>query len=1328
MKLSVVVVAFNIPREIERTLFSLSTAYQRDISKDDYEIIVIDNGSTPPVDSASFSNLEGNFRFVRIDHASPSPANAINTGLNLASGECLGVMIDGARIASPRLLSLASHGVQLFPDGVTGALGWYLGFDYQRNAALSGYNQEMEDRLLETVDWRTDGYELFSISTPDESSRDGWFSPIAELNAVFMHRERWRRLGGFDERFDLPGGGLVNLDLYARAVEEPATSLVLLVGEATFHQFHHGIATNSLADKALADWDLWESQYHVIRGKPYELPRLARPPVYLGAISPQMKEQFVRAAILPAPDYKAALDTGQTLNALEALLLPLEAGGDARLNQALQLIRQQIRLNRYATVAALCRLVRQKYPSHKGNLKLLSKVAPWVPHSGRHDPKQAVEIEPVLKAMESILSKGSHGPLAERCNPLDASGAPGKPSGIQSVSASEFVLADSMLMEPLHMSFSAPWAGHIPFASWLISIQRPGVFVELGSFLGISYLAFCQAIAAQNVTAQTFAIDTWEGDAHTGSYDENVFETIRRNHDPLYADFSRLLRMTFDDALPLFEEGSVDLLHIDGLHTYEAVRHDFLTWLPKISTRGIVLFHDIAVHHGDFGVHRFWAEICVQYPSFSFEHSNGLGVLLVGSEQPEVLRHLSSSDAQASTGLRTAQQLFSTLGARLERQAEVLTLEQHLKDSRELVDDLTQGGQRRHEWIVRLDDQLLQKQRELDLLDKALKEHQGLLSDSEALLRQRTTQLNQLLNSRSWKITAPFRWMISKSRRARNALRYVKRGQWQALWGRMSSYARERVPLDNRSGSMLSEKHVGVLTPPHTLFLAHAIAKALTRAGYQIDILSETPPQGYVHGLYFVICPQVFRQLPPGERRIAIQMEQAVSERWFTRDYVQALENSLAVFDYAQFNLQVLEGKGVRYPHTYLVPVGAISKYGEYLANNGMSSDEADGKCDVLFYGDASAPRRQLLLGEIGKHYRLRIERNLFGPALHRAIAGAKVVVNIHYYEGALVESTRLYESLSLGATIVSEVGADQDDYEHLKDVIQFVPVGDLQAILDAIAKAITSPRGSHDLAEFTTKSELDFQFMFFRALQGLHLIGPGQFSTLVSDYKLPGNRLALSLPETTLRRQLYASARPPHVEIFDGLRRSPGWVGCAMSYQFLARKALEHNFPYLEVMEDDVLLPSDYERRLAIVSSYLDGHEGEWDIFAGLITILSPDTQVLGVEVINDLTFVTLNRFTGCVHNRYAPSALRLLSHWDGNNADSSVNTIDKYLEATAGLRVVTTLPYLVAHREDAHSSLWGFSNTQYSELIANTELEVRRLVSEHLSQVARADRVPQT
>lgn len=193
--------------------------------------------------------------------------------------------------------------------------------------------------------------------------------------------------------------------------------------------------------------------------------------------------------------------------------------------------------------------------------------------------------------------------------------------------------------KPKRLTFATDWHGHLNFAFWLMELLRPRSVVELGVFRGDSLAAISQAAAELELDSQIFGVDTWSGDLTTGIYPEEVFDEVKDyflfNHPSVV-----LCRKPFDDARRDFATESIDILHIDGLHTYEAVKNDFETWQATVSRTGVVLFHDICALNENFGTRRFWDEVKSSYPHFSFLHSNGLGVLLCGENVPSELSHL----------------------------------------------------------------------------------------------------------------------------------------------------------------------------------------------------------------------------------------------------------------------------------------------------------------------------------------------------------------------------------------------------------------------------------------------------------------------------------------------------------------------------------------------------------------------------------------------------------------------------------------------------------------------------------------------------------------
>jgi hypothetical protein len=262
-------------REARRTLQSLSPAYQEGITEDQYEVLVVENGSRNPLGLDEVKASGSNFFYHFLENPPPSPAYAINYGVSHARGDIVCVMIDGACLVTPAVLSHALRIFRGFSEPVVLTRYFYLGPSIQNDAIDHGYNQQQEDALLASINWPQNGYRLFEIGTPLPCVRDqtpSWFHRTLESNCLFVRKATFERVGGYDERFDIPGGGLVNHDLVIRLLSLTDTTPVQLVGEATFHQIHGGVTTNSSPQRRDARVESYKRQYQQLRGKELAIP------------------------------------------------------------------------------------------------------------------------------------------------------------------------------------------------------------------------------------------------------------------------------------------------------------------------------------------------------------------------------------------------------------------------------------------------------------------------------------------------------------------------------------------------------------------------------------------------------------------------------------------------------------------------------------------------------------------------------------------------------------------------------------------------------------------------------------------------------------------------------------------------------------------------------------------------------------------------------------------------------------------------------------------------------------------------------------------------
>lgn len=226
----------------------------------------------------------------------------------------------------------------------------------------------------------------------------------------------------------------------------------------------------------------------------------------------------------------------------------------------------------------------------------------------------------------------------------------------------KFIEPSGTIIETL--ARESAWGGHVPFMFCLMNYLRPRTYLELGTHTGMSFFSVCQAIREFEIDCSPTAVDLWLGDEHVGKYNEDIYKNFKRVLENRYAGIGHILRKDFTEAAADFKNRSLDLIHIDGLHTYEAVKNDYETWLPKASENSVILFHDTHVRERGFGVWKLWDEIKDDYVSFNFTHTHGLGVIALGSAASNPVIPLLQAINCSETAVKSFDNFFRLAGER----------------------------------------------------------------------------------------------------------------------------------------------------------------------------------------------------------------------------------------------------------------------------------------------------------------------------------------------------------------------------------------------------------------------------------------------------------------------------------------------------------------------------------------------------------------------------------------------------------------------------------------------------------------------------------------
>ena len=523
------------------------------------------------------------------------------------------------------------------------------------------------------------------------------------------------------------------------------------------------------------------------------------------------------------------------------------------------------------------------------------------------------------------------------------------------------------------------------------------------------------------------------------------------------------------------------------------------------------------------------------------------------------------------------------------------------------------------------------------------------------------------------------------------------------------NYLKKRQKLHNEQlayNTTLQKKKIVLLSSKHTAFIAQNISNVLTTYNFDTEVIYDCTPavsNDYEH-LYIILCPNIFQEkLPP--HYIAFNLEQTISERWFTKDYINKLNNAIGVLDYSLINVDYLQKNSIAPNRVFYTPIAPIPCE-ETRVSERMT--------DILFYGDNHCPRRKRILDKLGEKFHIKIVNNLFHDEMLRELDNAKIVINLHYYEGAMLETPRLCEAISRGCMVVSETSINDDEFPELKEMVDFVPVDNQEALETALEQWLLSPEKLQEKVDQNRKKAQEcfkqFSYSIARMLLNYDLVTFESFYRNEKDFFSLGNgKICIGLPESIQRQNYFKSVNKHGFNIFPAIKHTTGWVGCAMTYKFLAQKAVDEGRTQLIICEDDVDFPEDFQQRAAMAEDYF--LQSRPDVFSGFIVDMHKDAKIHDIVEKNNMKIILTDKMVSMVYGIYSKYILRIIAKWDYKNRDAASNTVDRYLENQTKLTVAFAHPFLVGHREDLSSTLWGKQNSDlYDELLSNSVSELKQ------------------
>lgn len=537
---------------------------------------------------------------------------------------------------------------------------------------------------------------------------------------------------------------------------------------------------------------------------------------------------------------------------------------------------------------------------------------------------------------------------------------------------------------------------------------------------------------------------------------------------------------------------------------------------------------------------------------------------------------------------------------------------------------------------------------------------------------------NAISNAFFWRISAPLRSLIIK-------LKGLDKESDASP--NISNEVNKTINWFNENSEII------ILADKKDNLYSSLIRRSLEKIGINVCVLSQ-----YVKAnkdiLHFVINPKQFNNYP--DKYILVQTNDANEMKWDESANI-VFKNAIGILDSSLYDIQFLKIHTDFQNNIYYVP---------FAFDENIRRDCDNYECDVLVCMNETISRHQSIFMKLSKCFDVK----KYDYTSSDTIPSAKVTIVLNELEDSGLNSELMYKLLSFDNTyVVSEITYDLKQHNLLKSNMDFIQYNNENEIIDKIKNSLDD-KMMRDIENLYDTSFLTFEYFFYRFLLANNWMSFDEFYQRTNKaIHFSGNRICLSLPEDADRRETFDLDNAYGFEMFPALRHIKGWIGCGMSYKYIMKKALDQNISQLIVCEDDTYFPNDFETRFAHCLKYLENNKS-WDIFQGIIADVG-DVRTKNVEKAYGETFITIDHMMSMVFNIYSKDIYAKIIQWDETNYDLETNTIDRALEGY-DLNVVTTSPFLVGHKEDLHSTIWGFNNAQYHDWIEKSNKKIELLI----------------